>query len=721
MYDKRLFRVFSLKSSFIQAWKTQENPNQKTAENPLEALNKKLQRLKQDWETMKIKVDGVSHGITESREEEREIYKLKEELTQKIEDMELRLTELMSQIGEAQKNEIENIKLEIGTLKNEINPWPSESDRHEFLTRIIAKEVEINSLKKLTGKSKEAVNDVLKKWIDNLSAGDIYMIKQEWIDLAEVFLLVSKNGTKASKEMMQVGDEFIVNFWKNSVINDTIGAWDLLPINKFSRVRITTNEGELIKWVRGYIPRPWYYELDNNWKETWDYIPVYDGYKIEILEENEMQWEEKTNLNQSAFNRYKKFRNLDFMDMVVSWWNETEMKSSYKSKSDIEILVSFLLSLFWWDIVFENGKIKTKNGKTFSEIFQKNIQFDTRYNSGYGWKGGPFISMSDAEADGIKWKDSYWCAYIARMNAKRLFGLTLTSGDADVAMKNYQDQGLSHKGEITNLDFIQQDNGADFVDLYYTWKSWIGKKLEKRGGAGHRVVGYKWEWEWFVLDAYANNGKPIPLIEYAQVSWRSLVKGYLQDSPNITKEQANEAAIITRTKLEKTPEFMAKLNEVCDNLGCSVADMLIVMDAESGISTTARNPKSRARGLIQFMPDTARGLGTSVEALAQMSWVEQLDYVEKYFRPYRWKLHTVYDLYLATFHPASLGKPKNTRIGVDIGKWTDNNPDYKKIYNQNPAIAKFAWGKGYITVGDFYAYVQAKKIDALELRSAKNT
>lgn len=46
-------------------------------------------------------------------------------------------------------------------------------------------------------------------------------------------------------------------------------------------------------------------------------------------------------------------------------------------------------------------------------------------------------------------------------------------------------------------------------------------------------------------------------------------------------------------------------------------------------------PGSGAIGLIQFMPSTAKGLGTSTSALKQMTAVDQLAYVEKYFAPYK--------------------------------------------------------------------------------------
>jgi hypothetical protein len=44
------------------------------------------------------------------------------------------------------------------------------------------------------------------------------------------------------------------------------------------------------------------------------------------------------------------------------------------------------------------------------------------------------------------------------------------------------------------------------------------------------------------------------------------VKGVLFDSPVISEIQAKEAEIVTRTKLEKTAQFMEKLTNVCNNI-----------------------------------------------------------------------------------------------------------------------------------------------------------
>ncbi len=109
--------------------------------------------------------------------------------------------------------------------------------------------------------------------------------------------------------------------------------------------------------------------------------------------------------------------------------------------------------------------------------------------------------------------------------------------------------------------------------------------------------------------------------------------------------------------------FLDKLDQVAGRLGVSPDSMLKIMNSESGLRTDAVNPNGGATGLIQFMPSTARGLGTSTDALKRMSAVEQLDYVEKYYKPYAGQLHNATDLYTVTFYPAALGKPGDYVIG----------------------------------------------------------
>lgn len=679
------------------------NPNlNKDKIYSLSSLKSELEWLKQQWEKMKKEMLWISHWISE---DDTWNYKKLQEMTKKLQDSEKKLQNFINEMGWA-SIDISSIQEQISSLKQEMLRKISPKDRYKFLEEIMQWKTKINPIKNLKWKSKEAVNEVLRKWPNNISAGDVYMMKKEGVDLAQVFLL-SEDGKQVSKENIQKWQSFITNFWKNKDVNNTIGAWDILPIDKISRVKING-----VEWVRGYIPRPWYYIADSQGKPTWDYIRIYDGYTIEILDEKPLEQNEKDDFLQAENYRYEKIRTWDIENIIrEARSSDTEIKIDYKSPADLKILSDLFTTKYNGEIEVDKDKIKTKNGKTFGQIYEWKIEFDKDYNESYEWKWWPFVSMSDAQADREKWKNSYWCAYIARMNAKNQFEINLQSGDADVAMNSYNNWAIdnSYKWKSQQLDFLNTP-WVDFVDLFYTWKGKVWKMLEKRGGAWHRVVGYKWGWEWFVIDAYANKWKPIPLTRYAQATGRKMVRAAFFDSSRISPEQSDKAEIIARTKLEKSEAFMEKLRNICSEIGCSTNNMLTVMQAESWISTSKENPKG-AIGLIQFMPNTAKALGTSKEALAKMSWIEQLDYVRKYYLPYKWKLKRIEDLYLVTFHPASLNKSEDTRIGVDIWKWTDNNPDYLKIYKQNPAIAEFAWGKWYITVGDFYEYVQAKKLN----------
>lgn len=105
--------------------------------------------------------------------------------------------------------------------------------------------------------------------------------------------------------------------------------------------------------------------------------------------------------------------------------------------------------------------------------------------------------------------------------------------------------------------------------------------------------------------------------------------------------------------------FIAELTRYAGLLGAKVDDLMLIMYAESRLNEKARNPKTRATGLIQFMPSTAIGLGTTVDKLMQMTNVEQLYFVYKYFQPYVGKLDSVYDFYKAVFFPIMLGKSQS--------------------------------------------------------------
>jgi len=77
-------------------------------------------------------------------------------------------------------------------------------------------------------------------------------------------------------------------------------------------------------------------------------------------------------------------------------------------------------------------------------------------------------------------------------------------------------------------------------------------------------------------------------------------------------------------------EFLNNVNKYAKEKGIKASDLLSVMAAESRIDPTSVNKVSGATGLIQFMPDTARGLGTSTEELRKMSRSQQFEFVKKH-------------------------------------------------------------------------------------------
>lgn len=173
------------------------------------------------------------------------------------------------------------------------------------------------------------------------------------------------------------------------------------------------------------------------------------------------------------------------------------------------------------------------------------------------------------------------------------------------------------------------------------------------------------------------------------------------DSNGIKFTKSTEADVKSRvsgadvdTSAIQDADFNTKLNKVADALGVESSALLAIMKQESGVNPKAVNKFSGASGLIQFMPDTARNLGTTVEAIRQMDAVEQLDYVYKYFKMVGVKPGmSLGDLYLAVFMPSALGKGDNHVLGQE------GAPGFSgKVYAQNAGLDRNK--DGIITVAD---------------------
>ena len=147
------------------------------------------------------------------------------------------------------------------------------------------------------------------------------------------------------------------------------------------------------------------------------------------------------------------------------------------------------------------------------------------------------------------------------------------------------------------------------------------------------------------------------------------------------------------------PDFKEKLEKIAKALGTTPNAMLAVMKQESGVNPAAQNKIGGASGLIQFMPDTARMLGTTTDDLRKMDAVQQLDYVYKYYKYTGVGDGSAGDLYMATFMPKYVGYPDHTVLGAEGAEGFSG-----KVYAQNKGLDRNRDGK--ITVGDVKSSVQ---------------
>ena len=154
--------------------------------------------------------------------------------------------------------------------------------------------------------------------------------------------------------------------------------------------------------------------------------------------------------------------------------------------------------------------------------------------------------------------------------------------------------------------------------------------------------------------------------------------------------------------------FLARVQQIADTLGVDPDWLMVIMQMESDLNPQAVNQQSGATGLIQFMPATARGLGTSCDALYNMSNTAQLDYVLAYFKPYAGRLTSITDLYMVTFFPRGLGREDSYTMQTDT-------ISAAKIAAQNPG---FDLDKnGAITAGEFRASILRRVPSSVQINA----
>ena len=351
--------------------------------------NTSTQKEKQDY-----KEQEWYNKLSESQKETiDEKFESKEKIEKAIEQKKAEIkfkwlnAEILSKWIERNINLIEDTedKLEIRTFEERVDIINRYID---LLSReLYDLNLQLNS-ENLENKSKEAnlyfKNNFLKEWetnefilnlveskdLKNITAWEIYSLKQEWYDLSQLFLIGWDK--QVTKDTINIWDSFVVNFGWNKELNKFIWAGDLLPIDKIDKVIINW-----VEWERKLNPRPWYYSAE------WKYLSVFDNYKIEIVSEKEFTWEEKEQSLLAFKNRFEEIRKPEvisnFRELLSENWENNSIDLDWFSKADLQIIVWYLTNNFsnenLWNINFDLEKwvISTKSWESINEVINKFI------------------------------------------------------------------------------------------------------------------------------------------------------------------------------------------------------------------------------------------------------------------------------------------------------------------------------------------------------------
>lgn len=159
-------------------------------------------------------------------------------------------------------------------------------------------------------------------------------------------------------------------------------------------------------------------------------------------------------------------------------------------------------------------------------------------------------------------------------------------------------------------------------------------------------------------------------------------------------------------------EFLKEVERIAANLKIDPNKLMNVMAFESGLDPSKKNPNSSATGLIQFMNSTATQLGTTTADLKGMNAIEQLKYVEAYFKQFKSLVDTQEAIYTAVLAGRPVSDPESVLFSKG-GKSTG------RAYSANAALDKDA--SGTITAREAAAQAYKQGFLSVETSAAKTS
>jgi len=178
----------------------------------------------------------------------------------------------------------------------------------------------------------------------------------------------------------------------------------------------------------------------------------------------------------------------------------------------------------------------------------------------------------------------------------------------------------------------------------------------------------------------------------------------------IIEKEANKLATKMWGYAAYKREVIFELQKLAKKRNVKWEWLVLTIHSESRGKAWIQNKYSNATGIIQWLPSTARSLGTSVKKLQRMNVVEQIPYIDKYFESHRLfdYVRSYEDLYLGVFHPTALraiGKGADDYIIGD--KYAKENSFSRKAYDGNSVVdTHYGDNDGLLEVTDFKRFAR---------------
>ena len=333
-----------------------------------------------------------------------------------------------------------------------------------------------------------------------------------------------------------------------------------------------------------------------------------------------------------------------------------------------------------------------------------------------GWRGGSYLpysssysSYSSSYSSYSSSNSPYYSSYLPSLNfdlSPQTFSYSSPytsyssarksySGGLDFSLNSYSSSYSPYSfGGLTGSSYVGNRYGLSFSYSQPSF-NWCNSYSFAQNYRSTNTGGYQALGNSGIREKYSI---PTKTGKYKTPSFKSSEARRLW-TPFITKAAAFDP------KRDLGPEFLAKVKQISLEIDCDYKDLLAVMHMESKLNPYIPNLAGYcAYGLVQFQPDTLRGMGYQPEDLLKMTPVQQLDVVKKHYlkekasRGLTGKHLSTADVYGLVLAPAYMQR-KVIYAGGTNG------------YNANKNLdLKFGNANGYIDRYDLEACAKANRV-----------